>query len=139
MKPAIGYRQLDVWCRSMELCEMVYAITLQLPQTQRFSLADQLQRAAVSIPSNIAEGHAKRSSKDYHRHLKIAAGSLAELETQLELCVRLGFVDREAVRLAWNEAQVVARMLSRLIQSIAARKSERSKLPNAQRPKPNAS
>jgi len=120
MKTLLGYRQLKVWQRSTTLCEMVFAITRQLPAAQRLGLADQLQRAAVSIASNIAEGHAKRSSKDYHRHLKIAAGSLAEVETQIELCVRLGFMDREAVRAVWNEAQVVARMLSRLIQSVAS-------------------
>ena len=113
-----GYRDLEVWQLSMTLVEEVFAVCARLPDGQRFGLVSQLQRAAVSVPSNIAEGHAKRSGKDYPRHLKIAAGSLAELETQLELCVRLDFVKRDEIRSAWNCAQRVAWMLSRLIRSV---------------------
>ena len=105
----------------MTLVEEVFAVCARLPDSQRFGLVSQLQRAAVSVPSNIAEGHAKRSSKDYQRHLRIAAGSVAELETQLELCVRLNFVTRVDVRTAWNCSQRVAQMLSRLIRSIGPR------------------
>ena len=114
-------RDLEVWQVSMTLVEEVFAVCRRLPDDQRFGLVSQLQRAAVSVPSNIAEGHAKRSGKDYQRHLRIAAGSLAELETQLELCVRLHFVTRDDVRPAWNSAQRVAQMLSRLTRSVSSR------------------
>lgn len=115
----------------MTLVEEVFAVCARLPDSQRFGLVSQLQRAAVSVPSNIAEGHAKRSSKDYQRHLRIAAGSVAELETQLELCVRLNFVTRDDVRTAWNGSQRVAQMLSRLIRSIGPRAS---RTPNPEPP-----
>jgi four helix bundle protein len=119
-KPVRGYRDLDVWQLSMTLVERVFELTARLPDAQRFGLVSQMQRAAVSIPSNIAEGHAKRSGKDYQRHLKIAAGSTAELETQIELCVRLGLIRREEAREAWKTSQRVAQMLTRLIQSVEA-------------------
>src|SRR5436190_450115 len=96
-----GYRDLEVWQLSMELVEMVFRLTEALPTDQKFARIGQMQRAAISIPSNIAEGHAKRSGKDYKRHLTIAAGSLAELETQMELCVRLQLLARDRVRGAW--------------------------------------
>ena len=70
-----GYRELEVWQVSMQLVEMVSELTGRLPEHQRFALVSQMQRAAISIPSNIAEGHAKRAGKDYQRHLRIAAGS----------------------------------------------------------------
>jgi four helix bundle protein len=116
---AEGYRKLIVWQRSMELVEMVFQLTARLPAEQRFGLSSQMQRASVSIPSNLAEGHAKRSRKDYRRHALIAAGSLAELETQIELAVRTGMLDRDSVRQAWTCTQEVARMLSKLISSLA--------------------
>ena len=90
----------------MTLVERVFELTQLLPDDQRFGLISQMQRAAISVPSNIAEGHAKRSGKDYVRHLRIAAGSTAELETQLELCVRLGLIPRDRVRDAWSASQL---------------------------------
>jgi four helix bundle protein len=128
-----GYRDLEVWQRAMTLVEEVFGLCARLPDTQRFGIVSQMQRAAVSVPSNIAEGHAKRSGKDYQRHLKIAAGSLAELETQLELCVRLGFVTRDDIRSAWHCSQRVAQMLSRLIRSVSSppTRTPNPELPNA--------
>jgi four helix bundle protein len=114
-----GYRKLLVWQRSMDLVQLVFGLTERLPPDQRFGLVAQMQRAAVSIPSNLAEGHSKRSRKDYRRHALIAAGSLAELETQIELTVRLGFHDRDAIRDTWSCAQEVAKMLSKLITSLS--------------------
>ena len=125
-----GYRDLEVWRVSMEL---VFELTRQLPDDQRFGLTSQMQRSAVSIPSNIAEGHAKRAGKDYRRHLRIAAGSTAELETQIELCVRLKMIRRDQVLSAWSHCQRVAQMLTRLIQSLS-RKSPR--MPNSDRRTP---
>ena len=97
----------------------MFSATESLPADQRLALTSQMQRAAISIPSNIAEGHAKRSGRDYKRHLIIAAGSVAELETQLELCVRLKMIARRDVRESWRHSQRVAQMLARLIQAVS--------------------
>ena len=121
MSKGAGYRDLDVWRLAMSLVEQVYHLTELLPSDQRFGLISQMQCAAVSIPSNIAEGHAKRSGLEYRRHLIIAAGSMAELETQIELCVRLNFATREQVRQTWAISQRVAQMLTRLTQSVRQR------------------
>ncbi|MEM6334397.1 MAG: four helix bundle protein [Planctomycetota bacterium] len=115
--PAKGYRDLLAWQKSMELCEIVYASTESLPEHERFGLTSQMRRAAVSIPSNIAEGHGRRQTKDYAKHLRYALGSLAELETQLELTVRCGLLSRDAARPVWSVAQEVGKLLTRLYQS----------------------
>ena len=97
----------------MELVELVYAITRAMPDSERFGLVSQLQRASVSVPSNIAEGFGLGGG-GYRKHVRIARGSLMEVEVQLELAVRLKLVDREAVIRAWQLAQVVGRMLTKL-------------------------
>ncbi len=131
-----GYRQLEVWQHAMTLVELTYGITERLPATQRFSLADQMQRAAVSVPSNIAEGHGRQTTKDYRRHLRIASGSLCELETQIELVVRLNFVERESIRATWDQSQRVARMLNGLIRAISRRVAKKI-ASDRQRPPPS--
>lgn len=83
------YQQLRVWQESMLLAEMVYKAVAGLPASERFGLADQLRRASVSIPSNIAEGAGRGSDREFVRFLQIAKGSLQEVETQLLLCTRL--------------------------------------------------
>ena len=85
-----GYRELQVWRLGMELAKEVYLLTRGFPKHETYGLSSQMQRAAVSIPANIAEGHAKDSTKDYLRHLSIARGSLAELDTHLILAESLG-------------------------------------------------
>jgi len=135
---ARGYRDLEVWQLGMRLVESIFQLTRGLPDEQKFALISQMQRAAISVPSNIAEGHAKRSGGDYQRHLRIAAGSIAELETQLELCVRLQFLQREQVREAWSLLQRVAKMLARLIQRLTTPPSRRSApTPNPERRTPS--
>jgi four helix bundle protein len=89
---ALDYRELEVWQMSMELCEQVYGLVRQFPSDERYALGDQLRRAAVSIPSNIAEGNGRDSKSDYARFLSIARGSLFEVQTQLELAERLNYV-----------------------------------------------
>tara|TARA_R110000850_G_scaffold136598_8_gene257832 strand:- start:1211 stop:1603 length:393 start_codon:yes stop_codon:yes gene_type:complete len=86
------YQQLKVWQESMLLAEMVYKSLVDLPASERFGLAEQLRRACVSIPSNIAEGAGRGSDREFVRFLQIAKGSLQELETQLLLCTRLNFL-----------------------------------------------
>lgn len=93
-----NYKELDVWKRSIDFAVEVYRFTETFPSDEKFALASQLKRAAISISSNIAEGSARRSSKEYIRFLYISLGSAAEIETQLILAKKLGFGERhEAV------------------------------------------
>jgi four helix bundle protein len=86
-----NYRDLLAWQRAMDLAEQVYAVTKQLPPDERYTF--QIRRSAISIPSNIAEGHGLHSDRGLIRHLSIARGSLCELETQLLLASRSGYID----------------------------------------------
>ena len=113
-----GYRNLQVWERAMELVVAVYVATDLMPDSERYGLVSQMQRAAVSVPSNIAEGHSRTHLGDYLKHLSYARGSLSELETQLELSVRVKRLSRENAKPCWALAQETARMLTGLIQSL---------------------
>jgi four helix bundle protein len=88
------HKKLDLWKVAMELVVQIYAITGRFPKDERFSLTDQIRRAAISVPSNIAEGAARQTKKEFANHLHIAQGSLSELDTQLELASRLGFMEK---------------------------------------------
>ncbi len=90
-----NFRKLDIWVDGIELADSIYTITSAFPVEERYGLSSQMQRAAVSVSSNIAEGAAKDSSKDYCRFLGISLGSLYELETQLEIANRRGYVETE--------------------------------------------
>ena|SRR5215510_13197387 len=108
-----SYRDLIVWQKAIELVIEVYRATRAFPTTELYGLTSQMQRASVSIPSNIAEGHALQRTNAYRRHLAIASGSLAGLETQLEISSRLGFLstpDRQLI----HRANEIGRMLSAL-------------------------
>jgi four helix bundle protein len=85
-----SFRELRVWQVGMELVEEVYRLTQHFPNEEKYALASQMQRAAVSIPSNIAEGHTREHLKEYLHHVSMAQASLAERETQLEIAARLG-------------------------------------------------
>ena len=85
------HERLDVWQDAMTLVEAIYRLTATFPDNERFGLVTQMRRACISIPSNIAEGAARRSTLDYVRFLSIARGSLAELDTQIQIATRLGF------------------------------------------------
>jgi four helix bundle protein len=88
-----SYKDLIVWRRSIELVKAVYLLTSKFPTEERFGLVNQMRRSAVSVPSNIAEGQARRSTADFLRFLSMAGGSLAELETQLIIARELEFAD----------------------------------------------
>ncbi len=96
------HEQLDAWKYSMRLVKAVYQMTSDFPLEERYGLAQQMRRAAVSVPSNLAEGAGRNGVKEYLQFIGIARGSLAELETQLQLAVMLGFAtdDHEAFELA---------------------------------------
>src|SRR6266487_5610676 len=87
-----SFRDLRVWQAGIELVRLVYGMTSKFPRDETYGLASQMQCAAVSVPSNIAEGHARESTKEYLQHLSIAQASLAELETQLEIAKLLNYI-----------------------------------------------
>ena len=109
------YRELDVWKKAMDLVMAVYDLTSEFPPSEQYGLTSQIQRAAVSIPANIAEGYGRLHRGDYVHHLSIARGSLAELETHITIAVRLNFASREKSVLIWSLSQEVGKMLSALI------------------------
>lgn len=112
------YRDLVVWQRSMELVAHVYGLTKQLPKEETFALSNQLRRAVVSIPSNIAEGYGRNSKQDYLRFLNIARGSKNEVETQLQICLMLDYLRPEDAAEAQVLCAEVGKMLNALIHSI---------------------
>ena len=119
MKTTIrNYRDLQTWKESINLVEDIYKITKSLPSEELYGLKSQIRRSAVSVPSNVAEGHGRKGTGEYLHHLSIAKGSLAELETQLILCVRLKYFSRENLKPIWQEAQSVGKLLSGLIRSL---------------------
>lgn len=109
------YRQLKVWHAAMDLAVETYRITRLLPKEERYALSDQIRRAAVSVPSNIAEGAGRKSTRDYVHFLKIAYGSLNELETQLILCCRLNYLDDTIIQNAMQLSSEVGKMLNAII------------------------
>ncbi|MDC8002829.1 four helix bundle protein [Aureisphaera galaxeae] len=90
----MDHKEMEVWKKSMLLAEVVYDLTKNFPDNERFGLTSQIRRAVVSVPSNIAEGAARMSDKEFIRFLSIAMGSLSEVETQYHLALRFGFVER---------------------------------------------
>lgn len=102
----------------MEFVVEVYRLAESFPNREQFGLTSQIQRAVVSIPSNIAEGHGRLHRKDYLRHLSFARGSLMEVETQVQIAVRLGYVERDTCRQVWQLSQEVGRLLGGLIRSL---------------------
>lgn len=115
------YRELVAWQKAMDLAVLVYQLARALPDYERYGLASQMQRAASSVPANIAEGHERRSSKEYRRFLLIASGSLAELETHLMLAARIGHVADDAVEPIIDLAHEVGRIIRGIDRAIVAR------------------
>jgi len=109
----------------MDLVEVCYRLTKQFPDREKFGLSIQLQRAAVSVPANIAEGHGRKSTGAYLNHLSIANGSLSELETHLLIGVRLEYVMDEGSAKALVLLDEVGRMLAGMIRSLEERSSSR--------------
>ncbi len=91
----MDHKELDVWKKSMDLVTCIYKITALFPDSEKFGLISQMRRAAVSIPSNLAEGSARKGNKELQQFLYIAIGSLAELETQYLIALRLKFIKQE--------------------------------------------
>jgi len=113
-----SYQDLIVWQRGMDLTEEIYRLTETMPQTERYGLISQMQRASVSIPANIAEGWGRQSTGDYIRFLRIAQGSAAELETELLLAQRLELVKPEATDQAMATLTEVRKMVRSMISTL---------------------
>ena len=116
MGAARTHRDLVAWQEAMKLVEMIYRGTIAFPRAETYGLALQMRRSAVSVPSNIAEGAARNSTKELLQYLGVASGSLAELETQLELSVRLGLSNGESACL--KQVSRVGKLLVGLRNSI---------------------
>ena len=107
----MDHKDLDVWKKSIELVTEIYSITANFPNEEKYGIVSQIRRAAISVPSNIAEGCARFSDKENLRFLDIARGSLAELETQLIISKNLGFIDSDNLI---KKISPIAQMLSGL-------------------------
>ena len=127
----LSYKELLVWQRSMKLVTDVYKATSTFPKSEMFGLASQLNRAAVSIPSNIAEGQGRNSTKEFLYHLSVAYGSLMEVETQVQIAANLSFVNNSTLEILFTQCREVGRMLNGLTKSL------RAKATNVDRPNPD--
>ncbi len=116
-----SYRDLRVWQAGMDLAEHVYQLTRSFPNMELYGLRTQLQRAAVSIPSNIAEGHTREHTKEFLHHLSMAQASLSELETQLEIAKRLKYLLEEQLIEVLDKTASLGKQLYALRNSLAKR------------------
>lgn len=114
------YKDLIAWQKAMDLVELVYRTTDPFPRREMYSLVDQLRRAAVSVPSNIAEGQAHRSRKEFLHFLQHSRGSLAEIETQLLIAIRLHYVDSTTLEPVLDQLAEVGRIVNGLAASLSS-------------------
>ena len=119
------HTDLIAWQKAMDLVEEVYKITKRFPKEEVYGLASQLRRAVVSIPSNIAEGHSRKGSREFLHGLSIAHGSLSEVETQIEIASRLGYVSAEDSSRCFQMSAEVGRVLNGLISSLERNAAQR--------------
>jgi four helix bundle protein len=112
------FRELRVWQQGMDLVESAYRISANFPKTEVYALTSQLRRAAVSVPSNIAEGHSRASTREYLNHVSIAQASLTELETQLEAAGRLGYADSSELMPLFGAASSLGKQLYALREAL---------------------
>jgi four helix bundle protein len=115
-----NYKDLLAYQKSYKLALLVYDITAKFPDAERYGLVSQLRRAAVSVPSNIAEGYRRGSKKEYNQFLKVSLGSNAELETQLSLSKDLGYIDEATFKQVYDMNEEVGRLLANYITRIAS-------------------
>jgi four helix bundle protein len=110
-----NFKDLEIWKDSIKLVKEIYKITENLSEREKFGLISQMNRCSISIPSNIAEGCAKDSQKDFVRFLQISLGSAFELETQMEICIELGFLKREDVKITIESIIKLQKQIQSLI------------------------
>ena len=117
-----SYHDLLVWQKAMDLSEEVYRQIKKLPKDELFELVSQMRRAVVSVPSNIAEGQARGTAKEFINFLNIARGSNAEIQTQLLLCSRFGYLSEEDIHMSIALSNEVSKLLNLLIASLREKK-----------------
>ena len=113
-----SYKDLDIWKRSIKLVEDMYRLTKSFPKEELYGLTSQMRRAAVSIPSNIAEGFTRLHDKEYKQFLYIALGSCSELSTQIIIASRLKYFDNNKIEQLLNEIDEICKMTMSLIKKI---------------------
>src|SRR3954462_14020447 len=106
------YRELIAWQKAVEIVCTIYRVTSSFPAEERFGLTNQLRRAAVSIPSNIAEGQGRGASRDFARYLRMANGSRQEVETQIVIAHRLGYLNQEQTATVLSDLEELGRIIS---------------------------
>lgn len=119
-----SYKDLLVWQKAMQVTKEIYLLVRELPKEELYSLSDQIRRSAISIPSNIAEGHERKSSSEFIRFLHITQGSRAELETQLLIGSSIGYFDDNAIEPILNNLSELGKMTNSLINKLQNKKSE---------------
>lgn len=107
------FKELAIWKRSRKFCASIYTLTSTFPDSEKFGLTNQLRRASVSIPSNIAEGSSRKSNKDFSRFLEITLGSSYEIETQLLIAHDLKFISKEELEKVSSESTEIIKMISK--------------------------
>jgi four helix bundle protein len=116
-----NYKNLIVWQKSIILVKLIYQLTAKFPSEEKFGLVSQMRRAVVSVPSNIAEGQARRTTGDYIRFVSIAEGSLAELETQTIVSIELEFCNKNETEAIFSLMLEIRKMLNALRRSLSAK------------------
>jgi four helix bundle protein len=124
-KPVRSFRDLEVWQRSMQLTVIVYRLTQKFPREEMFGITSQLRRAAVSVPSNIAEGQGRLNTREFRQYLSIARGSNYELQTQLGIARALSFGDQALLEEAEGMSSRIGQMLSKLLSTLKAKLADR--------------
>lgn len=119
-----SYKDFTVWQKSMDLAVEIYRLVKILPKSETYALSDQMRRAAVSIPSNIAEGQGRNSTREFTKFLSIARGSQCELETQLQLCTRFKYLTQDETEKALGLCEEVSKMLNALIKKLTSTLNE---------------
>ena len=132
-----SYKDLEVWQRSMKLVTSIYGITKLFPKEELYALTNQVRRSAISIPSNIAEGRSKKSTRDFMRFISIAYGSTAELETQLMIGNNLGYITFQKLDPILKELNQIARMLNGLSSGLEKKLKPASQIPECRSLNPN--
>lgn len=120
-----GHKKLDVWRESVALATHLYQVTERFPKTEIYGLTSQMRRAVVSIPSNIAEGAARASSKEFAQFLNIAGGSLSELDTQIEIAINLQYLSGDEKQIIDQKIGSIAQKLAGLINHVKRKAAER--------------
>ncbi|MBP3432445.1 MAG: four helix bundle protein [Alistipes sp.] len=113
------FKELIVWQKAMDIVVATYALTQKLPKSENYALSNQMRRAAVSVPSNIAEGQSRNSEKEFVQFLTFARGSLSELETQLHICVRVNMLLESDIAEVLTNIREVGKMLRTLITKLS--------------------